>query len=70
MICEHQHIETYRRRDGTPFVWACAVCQHKFVPIEIKTQMTDDEIRAARTDGRLPVPLKQPTESRIKYENT
>lgn len=33
MTCKHDHIQTYRLEDGTPVMWACAACKHKFEPL-------------------------------------
>ena len=40
MTCQHNQIQTYRLDDGTPVMWACADCKHKFEPLKAENPCT------------------------------
>lgn len=43
MNCKHEQIQTWRTDDGTPVMWSCVDCNHKFEPLVIRKPLTDEQ---------------------------
>ena len=46
--CQHAHIRTWVLEDGTPGMWSCVECGHKFVPLDLSAGRLLDAARNLR----------------------